>query len=252
MTKRLRVPSGRWSAEPILDKTRSEEGRMTLPTRSFLPVAVALVMALGAEGAGAVAGALIRPAGSISEASSGALNFRSGEITVSCNVTLSGSFNSALVRAVEETISIGSFTSGSWSGCRNGEMSAVLASGANPFGIRIIMLGEGAPPTCILTTPGRVNATALCAVLRRITGIAVGFRTFGFASNCLYGGATAIWGELALLTPSLNGTYQAGTLTFLPGSLQRNVERSEVFCPERIETSGRFAEISPTQTITFL
>lgn len=196
----------------------------------IITVALAAACLLGlAEGALAYNAAISR-AGLVSMPSSGAVTFRGGTTTVTCEITLLGSLAGSM--AGIEAANRQSF--GRFEGlvitniCSNGFLETALGMPWN-----ILYTGEsGALPD---------SMTSMSLVFQ---GMSVNFSVFGEFVNCLYRGETPA--SMAVSRTRTAGVYTTGSVRLAEATM---VKISGTLCPERIGVTGTFT-VSPTQTIT--
>ena len=174
------------------------------------------------------------------------MSFTGAGITVRCNLTITGRLRAGPIAAVEGQ-QFGDITEVRWSECEGGELGrALFEAGSWPITLRSAQeLREGrCSPTLI--EPRAANATNLCAMLFRITGVRFLLSAFGSIGPCLYGEANEsieVFVELTLTgTP---GTYVTGLLRVrTPNSIRGNTGGS---CPGSGELRGTFLPASPEQ-----
>lgn len=195
-----------------------------------LTAALALVALLSVTASAFAAhNATIRNAGSISTASSGAVTFRAGEISIACHLTLSGTLASSVSNLeTGGTQSLGSISSVSWAECSGGEVSGVLGTPWN-----ILYTGEtGAMPN---------EVTAVSFTIQNAQFL---LRTFGGFVSCLYAGEAPV--SMATVATRTAGTYTSGSIRTTESSFAKV---SGSLCPSSGTMTGSFT-MSPTQTIT--
>jgi hypothetical protein len=185
---------------------------------------IVLALAVAALGAGTASAASFQfnPGGRITGASLGPVTFSGSGITITCNLTLSGTVTSAVVEKRAGT-SYGSVTSVRIGRCTGGT-AAVLGL---PWSVTYNAI-LGTLPSAVTGLELTVNGTGFALTFSGIT--------------CLYGGNVS-----SLLAVSGSNPYTT-TLYALPSNSVPLV--SGIFlCPRSGSMSGTFG-ISPTQTVT--
>jgi len=165
-------------------------------TRSILLAVCASALVLVAAAPAAATVTLGLTAGEDAMTSTEAVSFTAGEVTVRCAVTLTGSFNEAIVQESGEAV--GSVTRATTSGCTGGERPAVTFL-STPWSL-VYRSFTG-------TQPERVTA-----ILASLTGFAVNIASG--ASSCLYRGEVGLSFALSGSEP-----YPVGTISTLANSL---------------------------------
>lgn len=191
----------------------------------ILGVSALLIMSACAA---AAHNATISNGGEISSPSSGKATFASGEISVTCNTTYSGTFATS-VSSIEQELgqTLGSLRSAIWNECSGGELGAFQEL---PWPM------EYASETGAL--PNEVTG-----ITYRIRNYTITLSTFGGFVRCTYRGT--ITATMALTRTRTAGVYtsgsvrKTGTLTKVSGTL----------CPST-KTITVTETLSPTQTIT--
>jgi len=160
----------------------------------FVGLAAMIAMAFGANTASAIT---ISPGGAITATSLGAVDFASDILTLSCDITLTGS----LATSGSAGSRIGAITSGSMGNCGDGWTVTLL------FGSEW--------PLRLVSTAGSPITSALLNIER----IGIGLNFLG-SPWCLYGGTAGAryteGGLIALLANSLTG--DCGTASFSAGT----------------------------------
>jgi len=196
-----------------------------------LTAALALVALLSVTASAFAAhNATIRNAGEIATASSGKVTFRAGEISIECNLTLSGTLAGTIsnLERPEERQSLGSIRGVAWRECAGGEVSSVLNTPWN-----ILYTGEtGAMPNSVTSVQFTIqNAQFLLS-------------TFGGFVRCLYAGEAPV--TMAATATRTAGTYTSGLIRTTESSFAKV---SGALCPEAGRMTGSF-NMTPVQTIT--
>jgi hypothetical protein len=198
---------------------------MRKSVKFFMLALVAVIGAAFTSTAANAASISASPAGGVTATSLGrvALAGTGGfiDITLNCNVTLSGSLNSSINNANGATV--GSITAGSASNCDNGTAD-VLASSTNSWA---------------LTLNGTPNLTTLTA------GLIVNNAQFSvtvLGNVCLYAGNVP-----ASLGYSGTGPYTTGLITIQRHSLP--LSSGGFLCPDSGELTGTFGFTRQTLTL---
>jgi hypothetical protein len=190
-----------------------------------LPLAAALALgALALGAATASAGEFqFSPGGAITGTSLGAITFSGSGVTITCNLTLSGTVTSARVPKVAGT-SYGEITSVTIGRCSGGSAA-------------------------VLNLPWPVTYNAILGTLPEgVTGVSLTANGTGFAMTfsgiqCLYGGNLT-----TLLAVTGRNPYTTGLYT-VPSNSSLPLLSGGFLCPRSGSMSGTFG-ISPTQTVT--
>lgn len=191
----------------------------------LVTTALALVALFALTGVASAYSAAVSPAGEISSPSEGKVSFTSGEITIRCNLTLTGE----LAETVELTSgsSMGEVSSVEWANCENGNVRAVLGL---PWNLSV--------SATLGTLPDSGTGLQFS-----VDGASFQLSVFGGFVNCLYRG-----NALALLATNDTGTntYSTGNITSSANALAKV---SGALCPESGTLSGTF-RLSPQQSLT--
>ena len=181
----------------------------------------------------------------------GKVTFISGVITMECNYTFTGAFESGLVAVVRGALlRLGTITRVTWSECSSGVWETVLNL---PWNVALTTVLE-APRACTRAhMPGEAAYNTACGALITILGFAIQLARLGGIERCLWGGPSETLGALLPLTRTAGNereaTYSMGLMTLLPNTLRL---ASGFDCPTSGEMRGRFAEPSPRQSLTLL
>jgi hypothetical protein len=189
-----------------------------------LTVVVAVAVLASALGAGTAVGASFQfsPGGAITGTSLGAVTFSGSGITITCELTLSGTVTSRVVEK-RAGASYGAVTSVSIGRCSGG--SAAVSGLPWPVTYNAIL---GSLPDGVTAVSLTVNDASFALTFSGIT--------------CTYGGDVT-----SLLSVSGRNPYTT-TLYAIPSNRVPLV-RGSFLCPSTGSMSGTFA-ISPTQTVT--
>ena len=194
-----------------------------------LTAALALVALFAVVSSASAFNAAVSPGGAITTASSGKVTFRAGEISITCNLSLSGSLNTS-VTGIETPSgqSLGSISGVSWRECTGGEVSAVLGLNWN-----ILYTGETG------TLPSSVSSIGFT-----IQNAQFRLSVFGGFVNCLYAGEAPV--TMSVLRTRTANQYTTSTIRTNESSFAKV---SGSLCPNSGSMTGTFS-MSPTQTIT--
>lgn len=187
---------------------------MSRPRLPLLAAATALVLALACSAASAQEFIEVEPGGSFRASSAGKLTFSASELTLSCNVTLTGTLETAFIDDLQTEAELGSVSSTSFANCTGGTFERALA-----------LPWEMNYTRTVGTLP-----EAATAILLTIHEVSLGFSTFFEFIRCLYKGDLG-----ASLSLSGTNPYRARTFRLLSTELALV---SGAGCPARGSTAG--------------
>ncbi len=166
------------------------------------------------------------PAGEIDLESLGAIRFAGGELSMTCEWTLSGSLRSETL-TIEEGTTIGSVSSATADHCGGGSIERVLST---PWSLKYVRATG--------TIPGSVTAVTL-----KVEGYAVTLASFGSNVGCLYRGDLTGTLELSGANP-----YPTGLFTLAEPRLTK--VSGPGGCPSTITATGTYW-LGPEQQLRF-
>jgi hypothetical protein len=192
---------------------------VSMSSRSQLALALcasATILALATGTAAATAERLLLSApGEVTFASIGKASFTAGETVIRCNLSLTGSFQSAIAQTRGATIA--SITRATTSACEGGESPSVTFL-STPWSLTYSSFSGTQPE-------------AMTGVLALLNGVSANVRS-GFLS-CLYRGEVGVRFAVSGSNP-----YRVGTVSTLANSLALV---AGAFCPSTGSVSGSFS-----------